>query len=202
MAVGRQEAREKGSGAAVGSKDPVAAAVHLEITAETRTNIEIKRQNAITKKAAFALTNKIAMNRQKAITKKEFMVWERSVNQHHEDKIKQDKEHEQDCGDYVHKGTALPGNNAVHAALGRKPRKQRKAQTCHFGHTTTTSRVWLRNPIPSFWVGVPSEVLLCYRCYQRGYRGGLPPERADNENNTEVNDNKHANDIPATDAPT
>ena len=64
----------------------------------------------------------------------------------------------------------------MHAALGRKITKNKKLQKCHFGHTTTTSKVWLRNPLPSFWAGVPSEVILCYRCYQCGYRGGLPPQ--------------------------
>ena len=48
---------------------------------------------------------------------------------------------------------------------------------CHFGHKNTTAKRWLRNPAPSFWVGVPSNVVLCFRCYQRGYRGGLPPEQ-------------------------
>ena len=73
-------------------------------------------------------------------------------------------------------GAAPSSNNAVHAALGRKITKNKKTQKCHFGHTTTTSKVWLRNPLPSFWAGVPSEVLLCYRCYQNAYRGGLPPQ--------------------------
>ena len=88
----------------------------------------------------------------------------------------------------------------MHAALGRKIKfHNKKKQHCHFGHTTTSSRVWLRNPLPSFWAGVPSEVLLCYRCYQRGYRGGLPPERADNENNKDENLD---NQVVAQDAPT
>ena len=91
-------------------------------------------------------------------------------------------------------GTALPVSTAVHAALGRKPKINKKAQTCHFGHKTTTSRIWLRNPLPSFWAGVPSDTPLCYRCYQRGYRGGLPPERADETDNKD--------DVVAQDAPT
>ena len=127
------------------------------------------------------------------------MEWERSVNQHHDDKIKKDKQREEGGSSSVQTGTALPVSTAVHAALGRKLRPIKRVQVCHFGHRTTTARVWLRNPLPSFWAGVPSEVLLCYRCYQRGYRGGLPPERADNENNKEDNQDKK---VVAQDAPT
>ena len=41
---------------------------------------------------------------------------------------------------------------------------------CHFGHTSTTTKKWLTNPVPSFWSGVPSGTTLCHTCYQRGYR--------------------------------
>ena len=109
--------------------------------------------------------------------KKEFMQWEKSINQQHEKKIKNDKNKEEGTGSSSGQtGAAFPFSSAVHAALGRKCKTPKNTQRCHFGHTSTSSKIWLRNPIPSFWAGVPSEVTLCYRCYQRGYRGGFPPE--------------------------
>ena len=74
-------------------------------------------------------------------------------------------------------GPGLPTSSAVHAAIGRnflrssRPRAATTASSstsknvCHYGHNTTSSRIWVRKPAPSFWVGVPSDVVLCYRCY-------------------------------------
>ena len=37
--------------------------------------------------------------------------------------------------------------------------------------------VWYHNPVPSHWPGkVPSEVQLCYKCYNAGYRGRPVPD--------------------------
>ena len=147
------------------------AAVHTKLSDDVLTKIATNRQTALDKRALNALRKHIATKKQTALNKKEFLLWEQTVNKHHEN-----KEQTGSGSSSMQTGTALQVGNAVHAALGRKNFKQKTKQTCHFGHTTTSSKVWLRNPLPSFWAGVPSGILLCYGCYQRGYRGGLPPQ--------------------------
>ena len=102
------------------------------------------------------LRTKIAASRQAPLDKKDFRQSEESIAEN-TDKTNDPLTHNHSSG---HIGTALPVGKAVHAALGRKVIKpDKKKQRCHFGHTTTSSKVWLRNPLPSFWAGVPSEVL-------------------------------------------
>ena len=111
----------------------------------------------------------IAARKQTATDKKAFREWENGTD------IKSKNENVQ------------PGPSEIDAALGltflRSTRRMatpndNSAQggiVCHYGHQTTSSRTWLRNPLPSFWPGVASGVALCYRCYQIGYRHGPPP---------------------------
>ena len=104
------------------------AAEHIKITDATREDIAHKRKNTMEKKAAITLTKDIASRRQTALMKNEFMQWESAVNQHHEDKIKDDKNKEDGSGgSSVQTGTALPASTAVHAALGRKIGIEKKA---------------------------------------------------------------------------
>ena len=117
----------------------------------------------------------IAARRQTAFDKRAFREWE------NEDAVKTEK-----TSDISQCGPGLATSTAVHAAIGRNFMRSRRprvsttsstTQLCHYGHINTSSKRWLSNPTPSFWVGVPSGAVLGFRCYQRGYRGGLPPEQ-------------------------
>ena len=123
----------------------------------------------------------ISAKKQIALGKRSFRGWEEEIADDTNNTNKFNGNPIPQCG------AGLSTSAAVHAAIGRnfmRSTRQRtststnsKKQICHFGHATTTSKQWLHNPAPSFWVGVPSSAVLCYRCYQKGYRGGLPPEQ-------------------------
>ena len=66
----------------------------------------------------------------------------------------------------------------THQRSSPQPKTTRRQGPCHFGHTTTSARanakdVWLANPAPSFWRGVPTGVSLCQRCYGLGHRARM-----------------------------
>ena len=110
--------------------------------------------------------------------KQSFLDWENADHTNNEKDEKNDN--------ISHCGPGLAVSPAVHAVLCRNFLRSRKArastkksatQICNFRNQHTTSRKWQKNPLPSFWVGVPSGAVLCFRCFQRRHRGSLPPEQ-------------------------
>ena len=143
----------------------------VEIAVQPKTVSEPAAADATTTVITIAQRAAIAAKRQLAVDKRTFRDWEETTatkhNDNPEDKTKTNIIPVPQCG------AGLATSGAVHAAIGRnflrstRARKstttRSKKDTCHFGNTTTTGNQWLRNPAPSLWVCVPSEVVLCYR---------------------------------------